>query len=290
MLAKFSIFLKPVRIPICISLILFAFSPFKQDKFSLNFFMSAEASTYSSTRDEVESFIEKGNELIYTNPELSIEPLNKALLIYQNQKYQRGQKDALHSLGIAYLILQDYHNSIRYHQAALKIIKSMQVYEGQTHEQLDLMQMIASSYMYLGEADKSIKTHLEVLNLAQDNSLEMKLGSLGALGKIYLDQKAYHTAEYYLRKALKLSRGYSQFGIDESILSSLGKLFSKTGRMEDAEKAFSTAFQIKEFQTIDIDQLLAMQLAPLYKKINGKSSAQMQEELKKFLSKNHLFI
>jgi tetratricopeptide (TPR) repeat protein len=285
MLAKFSIFLKPVRIPICISLILFAFSPFKQDKFSLNFFMSAEASTYSSTRDEVESFIEKGNELIYTNPELSIEPLNKALLIYQNQKYQRGQKDALHSLGIAYLILQDYHNSIRYHQAALKIIKSMQVYEGQTHEQLDLMQMIASSYMYLGEADKSIKTHLEVLNLAQDNSLEMKLGSLGALGKIYLDQKAYHTAEYYLRKALKLSRGYSQFGIDESILSSLGELFSKTGRMEDAEKAFSTAFQIKEFQTIDIDQLLAMQLAPLYKKINGKSSAQMQEELKKIFIK-----
>jgi CHAT domain-containing protein len=285
MLDKFFFFHKPVRIYVCISLMCFASLPFNHNNFLLNFFMSAEASPYSFTKDRSESLIKKGNELIYTDPELSIEPLNKAFLIYRHQKDQRGQKDALHSLGIAYEILQDYRNSIKYHQAALKIIKNMQVYEGQTHERLDLMQMIASSYMYLGEADKSIETHLEVLSLAQNNSLEMKLGSLGALGEIYLDQKVYDTAEYYLRKALELSRGHSQFGIDESILSSLGELFSKTGRMEDAEKAFSTAFQIKEFQTIDIDQLLAIQLAPFYQRINGKSSAQMQEELKNFYIK-----
>jgi tetratricopeptide (TPR) repeat protein len=283
--AKFSLCFKSFEIYLCINLILFTSLSFKQDNFSLNSFLSAEASSYSSTRDEAESLIKKGNELIYTHPELSIEPLNKALLIYQKQKDQRGQIDALHSLGIAYEILQDYRNSIKYHQAALKIIKSTQVYEGQTHEQLDLMQMIASSYMYLGETDKSIKTHLEVLNLAQDNSLEMNLGSLVALGEIYLDKKAYYTAEYYLEKALELSKKYSYLGIDESTLSSLGELFSKTGRMEDAEKAFSTAFQIKEFQTIDIDQLLSAQLAPFYEKINGKSNAQTQEALKNFYIK-----
>jgi CHAT domain-containing protein len=246
--------------------------------FLLSFSVLAEESSDKFLRKKAETLVDKGNELNFIDPKLSLEPLSEALSIYQRLNDRSAQKDALHSLGTAYLFLQQHRKSIEYNQSALKIVQSAQAYEGQISEQINIMQSIASSYMYLGDDDKSIKTNLELLKLAQerDDSLDEQIATLVVLGEIYTRNKNYQTAEHYLGKASELSRNYNNY-VDESILSTIGELFSQTGRMEEAERAIANAFQIQELKTVQIDRFIYESLAPYNNFINNKNSLSKQD-------------
>ncbi len=151
--------------------------------------------------------------------------------------------DILNNYGIVFYDEQLYDSALFYYSEALDIYKST----GQSDAIAVGYQNIGITYVFLGRADEGIGylfrslNSFEALNLLRDQA-----SVFIDLGRAYLEMNRFDSSDYYLQKALKISKAVKHAFYTKDALLLLYKMNNKAGRFEKALSAYKNYVAFKD--------------------------------------------
>ncbi|MBN1327282.1 MAG: tetratricopeptide repeat protein [Candidatus Cloacimonetes bacterium] len=136
----------------------------------------------------------------------------QALQIYEELDNYAGISSTLISIGKNWMNLNDHERAMTFSFKALELSKEHNDYWTESIACND----IAWNYLQLGDIEQAIHYNKQAYEIRLNNEITAMAGSSAInIGKIYLEQKKFKTAEYYFELALEHLKGYSSQAVNK---------------------------------------------------------------------------
>jgi len=185
----------------------------------------------------------------------AIECLIKALSIYDtvsdgdiySNKYNRGA--ILNKIGVVYMSLGHYNESIEYFQKALNMFNELKKWKKYDNIRLTCMANLGLAYENVGQRDKALRLELEGINEIQENKDKefnyIKTILNSNIGQIYVRAGRLTEALEWFQKAINIAEDNGDVRMIGNCLSNIGGVYFSLGQndkaLENVKRALSIA-------------------------------------------------
>ncbi|MEC4818624.1 MAG: CHAT domain-containing protein, partial [Scytonema sp. PMC 1069.18] len=207
------------------------------------------------------------------NYKQALDLLQQILILAKQDKSSFALWGGFLQLSLFYNNFGEYQKAIEYSQQALIIAQKRQNPETESATQL----LLASIYFNKGEPQKTIEFANQGLAVSQNQKMKMiELEMLGntvlstAYGELDNDQKAMEAAQAGLTIAKKSKNPY----YEKYLMTLLGSIHQKFGRIQEAIQAYNQALAIKtQAKTVGENSGIYAGLARIYRDLNQPNVA-----------------
>lgn len=190
---------KSLHIKISITLLLLltgCFNNFERDKVEKKNLLKGDAN--ESYHKEADRYYEEGN---YSQAlKYEFKQLEEDLKYYKDISAEIAVD--YNNIGLNYLKLKDYNNSISYYQKAIKIDNI--VLDLNNHERVVTYYNIASSFYAKKEINKALNYYIKLLKI--NPTLKERLDTYQQIGEIYKEKRDYQNSLLYYKNAFIIFR------------------------------------------------------------------------------------
>ncbi len=156
-----------------------------------------------------ERLITEGRQLIFKDPDASLDRLKSALKIYRQRQNKLGQQKTLEAIGSTYFFLGDLPQASNYLQKAIAIGQNNSNRLSQSFA-VSAHKLLGNVYLQQGQPQKALKAfdyELQVAKTRQDSSrISLAASAFYNRGKAYLAMKDYNKASQSLQQSMRVSR------------------------------------------------------------------------------------
>jgi tetratricopeptide (TPR) repeat protein/predicted Ser/Thr protein kinase len=178
-----------------------------------------------------------------SDPQGSLEPLNRAYTLSIQMDNQEQKASALHRMAVAYGMLSKPEDDFRNEEQALAIWRQI----GQKRGLAFSLNEMASAQAVLGKSKEALANYQEALNLRREIGDRRGLGeTLVDLGNFYDAGGDHDQALKMYKEALQLERDLGNETMQAISLNNIGGVYLDKGQYEDALTYFHQALQLRE--------------------------------------------
>jgi eukaryotic-like serine/threonine-protein kinase len=180
----------------------------------------------------------------------SLDPLNRALSLSIQLGNDEERSTSLHSIGVAYRMLNKPEDALRNFQEALAIRRRTGEKRGIA---LSLNEM-ARVEVSLGKPKDALPHYQEALQVRREIGDKRGLGdTLLDLGNFYDDRGDHDQALKMYKEALQLERDIGNEGLQAICLNNIGAVYFEKSEYEDARTYYQQALQLREKANVPQD-------------------------------------
>jgi tetratricopeptide (TPR) repeat protein/predicted Ser/Thr protein kinase len=178
-----------------------------------------------------------------SDPQGSLEPLNRAYTLSIQMDNQEQKASALHRMAVAYGMLSKPEDDFRNEEQALAIWRQI----GQKRGLAFSLNEMASAQAVLGKSKEALANYQEALNLRREIGDRRGLGeTLVDLGNFYDAGGDHDQALKMYKEALQVERDLRNETMQAISLNNIGGVYLDKGQYEDALTYFHQALQLRE--------------------------------------------
>jgi eukaryotic-like serine/threonine-protein kinase len=178
-----------------------------------------------------------------SDPQGSLEPLNRAYTLSIQMDNQEQKASALHRMAVAYGMLSKPEDDFRNEEQALAIWRQI----GQKRGLAFSLNEMASAQAVLGKSKEALANYREALNLRREIGDRRGLGeTLVDLGNFYDAGGDHDQALKMYKEALQVERDLGNETMQAISLNNIGGVYLDKGQYEDALTYFHQALQLRE--------------------------------------------
>ncbi|MEO7486565.1 MAG: tetratricopeptide repeat protein, partial [Ferruginibacter sp.] len=174
------------------------------------------------------------SEIAFSNPDSALVVDKKTLAMARKLHYQKGEVDALNSIGEDLHFLGNFPDAMKIQFEALQLNRQRKDYEGEA----TTLSFIGILYNHLGEYRQAVQYLLPANTIFQKLPGPFIAGSfvLANLGDAYGSMKMLDSAEHYQRAAYTKFAGPHRQALWSFILRNMGNMYANSGRKDSALK------------------------------------------------------
>ncbi len=178
-----------------------------------------------------------------SDPQGSLDPLNRAYTLAIQMDNQEQKAAALHRMAVAYGMLSKPEDDLRNEEQALAVWRQI----GQKRGLALSLNEMAYAQASLGKTKDALASYQEALNLRREIGDRRGLGdTLVDLGNFYDSGGDHDQALKMYKEALQLERDLGNESMQAACLNNIGGVYLDKGQYEDALTYFQQALQLRE--------------------------------------------
>jgi tetratricopeptide (TPR) repeat protein len=176
-----------------------------------------------------------------SNTDAAMECFNKALALFQQVAYRKGESEAAGGIGNVYQHLGEYPQAIAYYQQALTTAREV----GDRHNEGIQLGNIGVVYQNLGDTQKAIEHYRNAIQIHREIGNRRREGIyLGNLGNLYQDVGDYPAAIEHFEQTISIARDIGNKRSEGSALGNLANTYQRLGEYSKAIEHYQQAIQI----------------------------------------------
>lgn len=192
----------------------------------------------------VDALIGRGRvEMMANNPLAALDFLNRALTLAVQLGNSEKKAAAMHSLGVAYKLLNKPEDATRNYREALDIRRSLGDKPGIALELNSLAQM----QDLMGQSAEALKSYEEALKIRRTIGDKRGLGdTLNDLGGYYEARGDYDKALALVKESLQIQHEIGEPKSEALLVNNVGWLYLDKGEYDEAMTYFQRALQLRQ--------------------------------------------
>jgi tetratricopeptide (TPR) repeat protein/predicted Ser/Thr protein kinase len=180
------------------------------------------------------------------NPQLSLDPLNRALSLSVELNNQQGKANALQAIGVAYQFLNRPQDALSNFQQSLEIKQKI----GDKRGMAVSLDQIAQIEQTIGKPDDAAAHYQQELKIEKEIGDQSGMArALTNYGDLEQAQGRYDQALDATKQALQIYMTLSDQTDQVTALNNIGNIYFKKGQYTDALTNFQQALQLQEKMT-----------------------------------------
>ena len=196
---------------------------------------------------EARRLYQQGDEQYQTiDLQAALESFQQAVRLYREAGNHEGEAACRIMLGLTYLELREYSESIESFQRALTMFQGMSDPWSEAGEVIAL-NGLGSAYSSLGQYTQAIETYQQSLAIAQEIGNQISEASaLGNLGLTYISVGQYTQAVGTLRQSLTIVQESGDHESEAAVLNHLGSAYSSLRQYTQAIESYQQSLAIAQ--------------------------------------------